>query len=38
MLFYNGNELEDPQKTLQQYGIGQDDIVLLRRKRQEGSR
>ncbi|CAO3661682.1 unnamed protein product [Umbelopsis ramanniana] len=37
MLFYNGNELVDPQKTLQQYGIGQDDIVLLRRKRQGGS-
>ncbi|KAI8578243.1 hypothetical protein K450DRAFT_247909 [Umbelopsis ramanniana AG] len=37
MLFYNGNELVDPQKTLQQYDIGQDDIVLLRRKRQGGS-
>lgn len=38
MLYHNGNELRDPQKTLQQYGIGQDDIVLLRRQPQTGAR
>ncbi|CAO3671725.1 unnamed protein product [Umbelopsis vinacea] len=38
MLYHNGNELRDPQKTLQQYGIEHDDIVLLRRQQpQAGS-
>ncbi|KAJ2957418.1 hypothetical protein NQZ79_g6864 [Umbelopsis isabellina] len=37
VLLYHGNELKEPQKTLQQYGIGEDDIILLRRNTPAGS-
>ncbi|RUP46645.1 aspartyl protease-domain-containing protein [Jimgerdemannia flammicorona] len=35
-LFHNGRELTDIKQTLQQYGVVQDDILLLRRKAPRG--
>lgn len=31
-LYYNGQELTEPKKTLEEYGVGQDDLLLMRRK------
>ncbi len=30
ILFYHGKELTDPKKTLEQYDVVQDDILLLK--------
>ncbi|KAI8637617.1 hypothetical protein BD408DRAFT_47731 [Parasitella parasitica] len=36
-LSYNGHELNEPKKTLEEYGVGQNEIISMRQQQQQGS-